>query len=256
MKHLVVLTGAGISKESGLSTFRDKDGLWQQDSNKEMAYKETWNNKRKRQDMLDFYNERRKNLLTVEPNHAHKVLAELEKDYQVSIITQNVDDLHERAGSTNVLHLHGELRKVTGTMNPQNPKCIVEKPLDEPILMGEKAADGSQMRPFVVFFREDVPNMAYAYRIIEKADMFAVIGTSLQVYPAAGLVDEYFSKTIDFRKSRPYRRDRQNYLRLRRIPRYIIDPYDIDLSNLLDFEHIKTTAVEGVDILKEKIEAL
>ena len=256
MKHLVVLTGAGISKESGLSTFRDKDGLWQNDSIKEMAYKETWNNKHKRQDMLDFYNERRKNLLTVEPNHAHKVLAELEKEYQVSIITQNVDDLHERAGSTNVLHLHGELRKVTGTMNPKNPKCIVEKPLDEPILIGEKAADGSQMRPFVVFFGEDVPNMAHTYRIIEKADVFAVIGTSLQVYPAAGLVNQYFPRVIDYRRSRPYRQNRQNFLRLRNIPRYIIDPSDFDLSNLLDFEHIKTTAVEGVDILKEKLKEL
>lgn len=256
MKHLVILTGAGISKESGLSTFRDEDGLWQQDSNMEMAYKETWQNKYKRQDMLDFYNERRKNLLTVEPNHAHNVLAELEKEYQVSIITQNVDDLHERAGSTNVLHLHGELRKVTGTMNPKNPKCIVEKPLNEPIIIGEKATDGSQMRPFVVFFGEEVPNMADAYRIVEKADIFAVIGTSLHVYPAAALVDEYFFEKIDYRRSRIYRRDRQNFLRLRNIPRYIIDPSDIDLSNLLDFEHIKTTAVEGVDILKEKIEAL
>ena len=256
MKHLVVLTGAGISKESGLSTFRDKDGLWQQDSNKEMAYKETWNNKRKRQDMLDFYNDRRKNLLTVEPNHAHKVLAELEKEYQVSIITQNVDDLHERAGSSNVLHLHGELRKVTGAMNPQNPKCIVEKPLDEPILIGEKAIDGSQMRPFVVFFGEDVPNMTHAYRIVENADIFVVIGTSLQVYPAEGLVNLYFSRIIDYRTSRPYRRNRQNFFRLRKIPRYIIDPSDFDLSNLLDFEHIKTTAVEGVDILREKLKEL
>ena len=229
MKHLVVLTGAGISKESGLSTFRDKDGLWLNDSIKEMAYEETWKNKHKRQDMLDFYNERRKNLLTVEPNHAHKVLAELEKEYQVSIITQNVDDLHERAGSTNVLHLHGELRKVTGTMNPKNPKCIVDKPLDEPIRIGEKAADGSQIRPFIVFFGEQVPNMKQAERIVKDADIFVVIGTSLTVYPAARL-KEYA----------PWK-----------IPCYIIDPGEFWADDIYGFEHIKTTAVAGIDILKE-----
>ena len=183
MKHLVVLTGAGISKESGLSTFRDKDGMWQNFNAQDLASIQGY--RRNRADVLDFYNARRQNLLTVEPNHAHIVLAELEKDYMVSIITQKVDDLHERAGSTNVLHLHGELRKVTGSNNPNDPKCIIEKPLDEPIEIGEKAADGSKMRPFIVFFGENVPNMTEAERICKEADIFVIIGTSLVVYPAA-----------------------------------------------------------------------
>jgi len=235
MKHLVVLTGAGISKESGLSTFRDKDGLWRKYNPQEMACKRNWEIKRKRPEMLDFYNERRRNLLTVEPNHAHKVLAELEKEYIVSIITQNVDDLHERAGSTNMLHLHGELRKVTGSNNPYNPKCIVEKPLDEPILVGEKAADGSQLRPFVVFFGQNmsIPIMRQAKRIVEDADVFVIIGTSLQVTPAADLKD--IPRTC---------------------PRFIIDPADLDMGKLKGYEHIKTTAVAGIDILKEKLKAL
>ena len=165
----MILIGAGISKESGLSTFRDKDGMWQNFNAQELASIQGY--RRNRTAVLDFYNARRQNLLTVEPNHAHKVLAELEKENTASIITQNVDDLHERAGSTNVLHLHGELRKVTGSNNPNDPNCIVEKPLDEPIQIGEKAADGSQMRPFVVFFGENVPNMKQAERIAKDADI-------------------------------------------------------------------------------------
>lgn len=236
MKHLVVLTGAGISKESGLSTFRDEDGLWRKYDPQEIANIKTWRNKRKRPDMLDFYNERRRNLLTVEPNHAHKVLAELEKEYTVSIITQNVDDLHERAGSSNVLHLHGELRKVTGSNNPYNPRCVVEKPLDEPIQIGEKAADGSQLRPFVVFFGQDMPKpiMNQAERIAKDADIFVVIGTSLQVHPAAGLIGKV-----------PWK-----------IPCFIIDPGEFWPEDIYGFEHIKTTAVAGIDILKEKLKAL
>lgn len=180
---------------------------------------------------MDFYNARRQNLLTVEPNHAHKVLAKLEKEYIVSIITQNVDDLHERAGSTNVLHLHGELRKVTESNNPNNRKCIVEKPLDEPILIGEKAADWSQMRPHIVFFGEGVPNRVQAKRIVEEADVFVFIGTSLVVYPAANL-----------KKYTP-----------RNIPRFIIDPADFNMGELNGYEHIKTTVVAGIDILTEKL---
>lgn len=232
MKHLVVLTGAGISKESGLSTFRDKDGMWQNFNAQDLASIQGY--RRNRADVLDFYNARRQNLLTVEPNHAHKVLAELEKDYMVSIITQNVDDLHERAGSTNVLHLHGELRKVTGSNNPNDPKCIIEKPLDEPIEIGEKAADGSKMRPFIVFFGENVPNMTEAERICKEADIFVIIGTSLVVYPAATLIE-----------SVPWK-----------IPCYIIDPGDFYEQDLYGFEHIKTTAVVGIDILKQKLEEL
>lgn len=232
MKHLVVLTGAGISKESGLSTFRDKDGLWQGMNPEEFASIQGY--RKDRAKVLEFYNARRKNLLTVEPNHAHKVLAELENKFVVSIITQNVDDLHERAGSTNVLHLHGELRKVTGSNNPNNSKCIVEKKLDEPIMIGEKAADGSQMRPFIVFFGENVPNMKQAEKIAKDADIFVVIGTSLQVYPAAGL-----------KAFVPWKN-----------PCFIIDPGDFSEQSLYGYEHIKTTAVAGIDILKEKLNSL
>lgn len=231
-KNLVVLTGAGISKESGLSTFRDKDGMWQNFNAQELASIQGY--RRDRAKVLEFYNARRKNLLTVEPNHAHYVLAELENEYNVTIITQNVDDLHERAGSTNILHLHGELTKVTGSANPNSLKCIAEKPLDEPILIGEKAADGSQMRPYIVFFGENVPNMVKAKRIAEDADVFAVIGTSLQVYPAANLIH-----------SVP-----------RGIPCYVIDPAEIHNDNIYGFEHIKTTAVAGIDILREKLKKL
>lgn len=232
MKHLVVLTGAGISAESGLSTFRDNNGLWTKVNAEELASIQGYHKDRAK--VLAFYNERRKNLLTVKPNHAHKVLAELEKEFRVSIITQNVDDLHERAGSTNVLHLHGELRKVTGSNNPNDRKCIVEMPLDEPINIGDKAADGSQLRPYIVFFGESVPNMVDAIRICKKAEIFVIIGTSLVVYPAAGLKEHV-----------PWK-----------IPCYIIDPGEFWSEDIYGFEHIKTTAVAGIDILKEKLKSL
>lgn len=229
MKHIVVLTGAGISAESGLSTFRDNNGLWTKVNAEELASIQGYRNDRAK--VLAFYNERRKNLLTVEPNYAHKVLAELEREYKVSIITQNVDDLHERAGSTSVLHLHGELRKVTGSNNPNDERCIREMPLDQPIKIGDKAADGSQLRPFIVFFGEGVPNMIEAKRICKEADIFVVIGTSLVVYPAATLIE-----------SVPWK-----------IPCYIIDPGEFYEQDLYGFEHIKTTAVAGVDIIKERL---
>lgn len=232
MKHLVILTGAGISAESGLSTFRDNNGLWKNYNAMELASLSAY--RKNREKVLEFYNARRKNLLTVEPNYAHKVLAELEKDFKVTIITQNVDDLHERAGSTNVLHLHGELRKVTGSMNPNDPKCIKEKPLDEPIKIGEKAADGSQLRPFIVLFEEPVPNILVAKNIVAEADVFVVIGTSLNVYPAAGLLQYVPAST----------------------PGFLIDPGEIDCYHALDYNHIKTKAVEGIDLLREKLLAL
>ena len=232
MKHLVVLTGAGISKESGLATFRGKDGMWTNEEWVRLASTDALLNDT--QKCLDFYNYRRKQLSEVEPNHAHKVLAELEKEYKVSIITQNVDDLHERAGSTNVLHLHGELRKVTSSNNPNDPKCIVEKPFDEPILAGEKAADGSQLRPYIVFFGESVPNIGQAERIVQTADIFVIIGTSLQVYPAA------------------YLKERVAWM----IPCFIIDPGEFWAEDFYGFEHIKTTAVAGIDILTEKLKTL
>lgn len=232
MKHLVVLTGAGISAESGLSTFRDNNGLWTKVNVEELASIQGY--RKDRAKVLAFYNERRRNLLNVEPNYAHTFLAELEKEYKVSIITQNVDDLHERAGSTNVVHLHGELRKVTGSNNPNDIRCIRELPLEQAINLGDKAADGSQLRPFIVLFGESVPNMTEAKRICKEADIFVIIGTSLVVYPAATLIE-----------SVPWK-----------IPCYIIDPGDFHDQDLYGFEHIKTTAVAGVDILKEKLAAL
>lgn len=232
MKHLVVLTGAGISAESGLSTFRDNNGLWTKVNAEELASIQGY--RKDRAKVLAFYNERRKNLQNVQPNRAHRFLAELEKEYKVSIITQNVDDLHERAGSTSVLHLHGELRKVTGSNNPNDARCIREMPLDQPINIGDKAADGSQLRPFIVLFGESVPNMTEAKRICKEADIFVIIGTSLVVYPAATLIE-----------SVPWK-----------IPCYIIDPGDFYEQNLYGFEQIKTTAVAGIDILKEKLKAL
>lgn len=233
MKNLVILTGAGISKESGLSTFRDeKDSLWSKNNAKELA--SIWGWRKDREKVLDFYNLRRKNLLSVEPNHAHYVLAELEKDFHVTIITQNVDNLHERAGSTSILHLHGELTKVTSCNNPNGKDFIREKPLDEPIEIGEKAPDGSQMRPFIVFFGENVPNITEAIRIAKHADIFVVIGTSLAVYPAAGLIEKVPWGT----------------------PSFILDPGEFEEHQLYGFEHIKMNAVAGIDILKEKLTKL
>lgn len=184
--HMVVLTGAGISAESGVSTFRDNDGLWQQYDWHRMASIEGW--AEEPETVLEFYNMRRKDLIEVQPNHAHHLLAELEKWYDVSIITQNIDNLHERAGSTRVMHLHGEITKVTSSINRDRPDCIVELPLEQVIAMGDKANDGSQMRPYVVWFGESVPMFEAAIPIVESADILVVIGTSLQVYPAASLV--------------------------------------------------------------------
>lgn len=231
-KHLVVISGAGISAESGLSTFRGTGGMWNNTEWKYLASRDALYNDTQRS--LDFYNWRRKNLSEAEPNHAHRVLAELEKEYMVSIVTQNVDNLHERAGSTNVLHLHGEMCKVTGSNNPNDPNCIAEKTLEEPILVGEKAADGSQMRPFIVLFGEEVLNIKQAKRIINSADIIVIIGTSLTVYPANTLINSFPP----------------------RIPSFIIDPSDYWMGDLYGFEHIKTTAVAGVDILKEKLKEL
>ena len=185
--------------------------------------------------MLDFYNARRKNLLEVQPNHAHRVLAELEKHHDVTIITQNVDDLHERAGSSRVIHLHGELTKVTSSLNRLNPDCIKEYPLDVPIKMGDKAADGSQLRPFIVWFGEYLgPEAEQAVILIENADIFVVIGTSLVVYPAAGLV---------------------NYAH-HEVPKFLIDPVDMQGRLPKGFHHIQKTAVEGIDVLMEEINGL
>lgn len=189
MKHLVILTGAGISAESGLSTFRDKNGLWQNYNAKELASLSGYRNNRAK--VLEFYNARRKNLLTVQPNHAHQVLAELEKGYKVTIITQNVDDLHERAGSTNVLHLHGELMKVRSLKYEEREyKLPCDQLTDKGLETSVDTRDpyGDPVRPHIVFFQEAVPNFDRACMLAQTADVFVVIGTSLVVYPAASLL--------------------------------------------------------------------
>lgn len=182
MKNLVVLTGAGISAESGLKTFRDADGLWEGHDVMEVATPQAW---AKNPELVQrFYNERRKQLFEVEPNQAHYILAELEEHFDVHVITQNVDDLHERAGSSKVLHLHGELKKVRSSVDEH----LIYDCEGWELKMGDLCEKGSQLRPHVVWFGEAVPMMEEASAISQEADIFIVVGTSLQVYPAAGLV--------------------------------------------------------------------
>lgn len=227
-KKLVVLTGAGISAESGIKTFRDSDGLWEGHNVMDVATPEGW---RKNPELvLDFYNQRRKQLLEVQPNLGHQILAEMERDFDVHIITQNVDDLHERAGSTNVLHLHGELLKVRSV---KNTNAILDWKTD--IFLGDRDANGDQLRPHIVWFGEDVPALDAAISITQAADYFAVIGTSLQVYPAAGLID-FTKKTT---------------------PLFYIDPKPASIPNLKNsLELIPMNATDGVLILKNKLLAL
>ncbi|WP_120981836.1 SIR2 family NAD-dependent protein deacylase [Helicobacter pylori] len=180
MKNLVILSGAGISAESGIKTFRDADGLWEGHDIMEVASPYGW--KKNPQKVLDFYNQRRRQLFEVYPNKAHKALAELEKHYQVNIITQNVDDLHERAGSSRILHLHGELLSVRSEKDP-NLIYRWEKDLN----LGDLAHDDSQLRPDIVWFGEAVPLLKEAISLVKQAHLLIIIGTSLQVYPAASL---------------------------------------------------------------------
>lgn len=224
-KKLVVLTGAGISAESGIKTFRDSDGLWEGHDVMEVATPEGW---RKNQELvLDFYNKRRQQLKEVEPNLGHKILAELEQDFDVHIITQNVDDLHERAGSRKVLHLHGELLKVRSV---QNRNHILD--WTEDLYTGDFDENGHQLRPHIVWFGEDVPALEEAIEITETADYFAVIGTSLQVYPAAGLISYTDSIT----------------------PVFYIDPKPIAIPNIKNkIDVIAKPASEGVAIMREKL---
>lgn len=181
-KKLVILTGAGISAESGLKTFRDSDGLWEGYEVTEVATPRGW--RKNPQLVLDFYNLRRKDVLNASPNAAHYGLAELEKDFDVHIITQNIDDLHERAGSRNVLHLHGEIFK----MRSEADETLVFG-IREDIQLGQLAPDGAQLRPYIVWFEEPVPMIEAAVPLVRSADIFVVVGTSLVVYPAAGLLD-------------------------------------------------------------------
>ena len=181
-KKLVVLTGAGISAESGLKTFRDSDGLWEGYDINEVATATAW--RRNPALVQEFYNMRRKNVIEAKPNAAHYALVQLEELFDVQIITQNIDDLHERAGSTNILHLHGEILKMR---SEENERLVY--PIYDDIQMGDKAEDGAQLRPHIVWFEEPVPMMEKAAMVTRVADIFLIVGTSLAVYPAAGLVN-------------------------------------------------------------------
>ncbi len=181
MKKIAILTGAGISAESGIQTFRDADGLWHNHKVEDVASPGGW--RKNREVVLEFYNERRRKLKEVEPNKAHHLVKQLEEHFEVHIITQNIDDLHERAGSNNIIHLHGELNKMCSSLNR---KLVYE--CFEDIKIGDKAEDNSQLRPDIVWFGEDVPLYPVAIEIVKQADIFMVIGTSLQVYPAANLL--------------------------------------------------------------------
>ncbi|MBU2874928.1 SIR2 family NAD-dependent protein deacylase [Marinobacter salexigens] len=183
-RHIVVLTGAGISAESGLSTFRDNGGLWEQHSVYDVATPEAF--ARNRELVLRFYNERRRQLAMVQPNRAHTLLGELEQHHRVTIVTQNVDDLHERGGSSNVIHLHGELTKARSSVNPELVYDIGYRDIE----LGETCEYGEQLRPHIVWFGEEVPMLEAAADIVRTADDLLIVGTSLQVYPAAGLVHE------------------------------------------------------------------
>ena len=225
MKKLVVLSGAGISAESGIKTFRDADGLWEGHDIMEVASPIGF--AKNPELVLDFYNKRRAQLLEVQPNAAHKIIAQLQNEFDVHIITQNVDDLHERAGSNNVIHLHGELLKARSVYNEQ---IILDWKTD--LFLGDVDKFGNQLRPHIVWFGEAVPAMEKALEIVEQADVLIVIGTSLQVYPAAGLI---------------------NYVN-RNIPVYYIDPKPATIYDLQNpLEIMPFAATEGMKILREKL---
>lgn len=225
MKKLVVLTGAGMSAESGLKTFRDADGLWENYNVEEVASIDGWY--RNPELMTRFYNERRAQLEHAQPNEGHKILAELEKFFDVEIITQNVDNLHERAGSTKIIHLHGELTKVRSEKNPDKIYDIGYKSIE----YGEKAEDGGILRPHIVWFGEAVPMISAASRLVREAEIFAVIGSSLNVYPAAGLLYDLRNGTECF----------------------LIDPKDVAVPAGLNFTVIKEGASKGVAIMRDKL---
>lgn len=189
-KKIVVLTGAGISAESGIKTFRDSNGLWENHRIEDVATPEGWAANPSL--VLDFYNQRRAQLFDVQPNDGHRALADLERDFEVQVVTQNVDDLHERAGSSQVLHLHGELRKVRSTRSEN-----LVYPWDKDLNLGDLCASGHQLRPHIVWFGEAVPMLENAAELAEQADVFLIVGTSLQVYPAAGLMG-YARRDIPF----------------------------------------------------------
>jgi NAD-dependent deacetylase len=223
-KKIVVLSGAGMSQESGISTFRDADGLWENHDITEVASIDGW---RKNPGLvLNFYNQRRRQLHEVTPNEAHNIIADLEVDFDVSIVTQNIDNLHEASGSSQVIHLHGELFKAC---SEKNKALIMDWKSD--INLGDTALDGNQIRPFIVWFGEEVPEMHNAAQVIAQADILIVIGTSLQVYPAAGLIHDA-------------RRDAK---------KYIIDPNCNRYAVPGNFEKIPMKAIDGMKYLRTKL---
>lgn len=229
MKKIVFLTGAGMSVESGFKTFRGNDGLWEDYPVEQVASHEGWEANPTL--VNSFYNNLRKKLYAASPNEGHRLIKELEKDYDVTVVTQNVDNLHERAGSSKVIHLHGELTKVCSSKNPYDSRYIQELPAEDCMVApGARAGDGSLLRPFIVFFGEAVPMIEPAAEEAAKADIFVIIGTSLNVYPAAGLV----------RYTRPG------------IPIYLIDPDDAPAGSAGRVKHIKKGASEGMkDLMRE-----
>lgn len=222
-QKLVVLTGAGMSAESGIPTFRGNNGLWENHRIEDVASPEGW--ERDPRMVLEFYNQRRKNVGEVEPNRGHFILAELEKNFDVHIITQNVDNLHERAGSTKVMHLHGEITKSRSSVNP----TLIYDIEGWELKWGDKCESGSQLRPHIVWFGEAVPMIEPATAITETADVFVVVGTSLQVYPASGLV----------------------LYAPRYCPKYIIDPMVPEMQRIQNLVAIEKGASEGLEELKK-----
>jgi len=227
MKHLVILTGAGISAESGLQTFRDSGGLWENVNLEDVATPRAW--RKNPEKVLEFYNHRRRQVLQSEPNHAHRVLAELESEFQVSIITQNIDDLHERGGSSRILHLHGEILSMRSERDETQ-----RYPCREDIKWGDKAEDGAQLRPDIVWFEEPVPAIEEAANIALTADVFVIIGTSLQVYPAAGLID--YAPTA--------------------CPKFLIDKAAVPHDGIMELTIIQKPATEGIEVLRQLLATL
>ena len=225
-KKIVVLSGAGISAESGIKTFRDSNGLWEGHAVSDVATPEGWSKNPGL--VLDFYNQRRKQLQEVQPNLGHQIIAALENDFEVSIITQNVDNLHEKSGSTAVIHLHGELLKVRSVANPN---YILDWQQD--LYLGDVDTEGNQLRPDIVWFGEEVPTIEIAISMVQNADILLIIGTSLQVYPAASLI-HYAKPTI---------------------PTYYIDPNPSSIYNLpKNIKVIATTGSKGMEIVQKELE--
>ncbi len=224
---VVVLTGAGISAESGLRTFRDSDGLWEGYRVEDVATPRAWRADQRL--VLDFYNQRRRDVTTAQPNMAHIILAEMEADYDVHIITQNIDDLHERAGSTQVLHLHGEIFKMRSDRKEHNDAFAQEIRSD--IEYGATAPDGGFWRPHIVWFEEAVPAIGEAAQLASKADIFIVAGTSLVVYPAAGLLNYVPSS----------------------VPKYVVDKSLPSMSGIRNVHEIELPATQGMQVLRDRL---